>query len=60
MSDELERKQPASDEEKEEGEDVEAHRQHGGAVTDDGGAESEDDVEAHRHHGGVGRHHGGA
>jgi hypothetical protein len=51
VSDELERKQPESDEDKDEGEDVEAHRKHGGAMTDDG--DDADDVEAHRKHGGA-------
>jgi hypothetical protein len=57
VSDELERKHPASDEGKEEGEDFEAHRKH--PMTDEG-EEADDDVEAHRQHGGVGRQHGGA
>ena len=33
-------------------EDVEAHRRHGGKMTDDGGDDDADDVEAHRRHGG--------
>jgi hypothetical protein len=35
----------------EEQDDVEAHRKHGGAMTDDG--DDADDVEAHRKHGGA-------
>jgi hypothetical protein len=52
VSDELERNQPASDEGQDEGEDFEAHRQHGAGVTDEGD-EGDDDVEAHRQHGGA-------
>jgi hypothetical protein len=58
MSDELDRF--ASDEGEEKSEDVEAHRKHGGSMTDDDAADDSDDVEAHRQHGGVGRQHGGA
>jgi hypothetical protein len=59
VSDELERKAPASDEGKED-EDVEAHRKAGGSMQDEGQQDDGDDVEAHRQHGGVGRQHGGA
>ena len=52
MSDELDRF--ASDEgEEESSEDVEAHRRHGGGMTDDrDSSDDSDDVEAHRRHGG--------
>lgn len=33
-------------------EDVEAHRRHGGKMTDEAGEDDADDVEAHRRHGG--------
>jgi hypothetical protein len=49
VSDELERNQPASDEDQDEGEDFEAHRNQ--PMTDEGD-EGDDDVEAHRQSGG--------
>jgi hypothetical protein len=46
--------------EEEKDDDVEAHRQHSGGMTEDADDGDGDDVEAHRQHGGVGRQHGGA
>jgi len=47
-----EERKDLEEEGQDEKEDVEAHRRHGGKMTDDGGDDDADDVEAHRRHGG--------